>query len=67
MPRAVLIVEAMAALVLMDALLPQNARTAAARLLPPMMRMPQKVMPAGPLAQQNQAKGANREKEVEMA
>ena len=71
-PRAVPIVEAMAALVLMDALLIQNARTGAAALLPPVttlpptMRMPPKVKPAGALAaaqQQQQAATTNGEKE----
>lgn len=38
--RAVPIVEAMAALVLMDALLIQNARTASATLLPPITTLP---------------------------
>lgn len=39
-PRAVPIVEAMAALVVMDALLCQNARSTAAALLPPVMTLP---------------------------
>jgi chorismate synthase len=43
-PRAVPIVEAMAALVLMDALLAQNARRATAALLPPVTTLPPSMM-----------------------
>lgn len=39
-PRAVPIVEAMAAIVVMDQLLMQNSRTAAAKLLPPITTLP---------------------------
>ncbi|KIK66169.1 hypothetical protein GYMLUDRAFT_93926 [Collybiopsis luxurians FD-317 M1] len=47
-PRAVPIVEAMAALVVMDHLLIQNARTTAAALLPPITTLPPTmVMPGG--------------------
>ena len=50
-PRAVPIVEAMAALVIMDQVLIQNARRAAVSLLPPITTLPPTmVKPTGPAA-----------------
>ena len=53
-PRAVPIVEAMASLVIMDLVLMQNARTAAATLLPPITTLPPTmVMPQMMVASSN--------------
>ena len=51
-PRAVPIVEAMAALVLMDAVLAQEARQSARSKLPP---LPRKVLPAAMTAVEDRA------------
>ncbi|KAI0043889.1 chorismate synthase [Auriscalpium vulgare] len=54
-PRAVPIVEAMAALVVMDQLLIQNSRKAAAALLPPITTLPPTmVVPSAPAAEEDE-------------